>query len=947
MDYNSYTKFLGHYSKNNILEELLFNLKECDEFYFSVSFIKESGFILLEKAIEEALERGAKGTIVTSGYLNITQVESLIKINNFSKSFKNFKAYFIKIDENSTYKSFHTKGYMFLKDNNATVIIGSSNMSETALTKCGGEWSLESMTEKSNDLFIEAMQDFNNNISKSSSVLTDEIIKEYDSSLIELKYDNVAPNFMQEEALKALIKARKDGSDKALIVAAMGSGKTYLSAFDAKYENAKRLLYICHNENILKKAKIEYESVFGNSRTYGFYVGSIKDKSADFLFSTNLSLSKIVDDFRKDEFDYIVIDEAHHAPAKTFNIIINHFKPQFLLGMTGTPDRLDQQSVKKLFGNIIPYELSLRDAIKHKIIMPFKYYSVSDEFVNYSTKADQSALLKDMISVEHGIFIKNEIEKHLDEINGKIKCIAFCVSVEHAKNLAQLMNRLGIEADYITGDVSVGDRQTFFNRLQDEKDPLKILFSINTMNEGVDLPLVNMALFLRPTESSTIFIQQLGRSLRKAKNKKKPIIIDFIGKKYERSTYIAWALGSLTDAPVLTKPILKQILNGKTSIESELGVEIRIDDKAKQEIEEYVDDYNFNKYEVLKKSYNEFKAFYNYQTFPKHTDFISSTSNFDLMRIINTHKSYYNFLIKADLNEHNVPKFTTSEREFIEYLSSMLPLSRPYEYKILGILIDEGPKSYDELKEICYVSIEKFNQISFDHALKFLQRKCESEENQKKLYKYVVENEGIYSINYKLKNLEVSKENDYIELDFNNYEFKSFVLDILEYGKMRFEEEFEGSGNDFELYRTYSRKEFTRVANCKSVFTFQTGVFYPDENNLAIFVDLIKKENVEEHLDYGDKFITKNRFEWESQTETIIGNNRYKRLTSFDRAEVFVRKTQREDGINLPYIYLGKGKLTKPRETQNKGKTVLFDVILDNELPDNLFEQFNFEDNNN
>ena len=943
MNYNSYTKFLGHYSKSNILDELLFNLKECGEFFFSVSFIKETGFILLEEAIEEALKRGAKGTIVTSGYLNITQVESLRKLHKLSQEFSNFKAYFIKIDENSMYKSFHTKGYMFLKDNEATVIIGSSNMSETALTKNGGEWSLESKTEKSNELFVEAMNDFNNNISKSSNVLTDEVINEYDTSLIEFKYDNVAPNFMQEEALKALIQARKDGSDKALIVAAMGSGKTYLSAFDAKYEDAKRLLYICHNENILKKAKLEYESVFGNTRTYGFYVGAIKDKNADFLFSTNLSLSKIVDEFDKKAFDYIVIDEAHHTPAKTFLKIVNYFKPQFLLGMTGTPDRLDQQSVKKLFGNIIPYELSLRDAIKQKIIMPFKYYSISDDFVNYSTKADQTTLLKDMTSFDHGIFIKNEIDKHLSEINGKLKCIAFCVSVEHAKYLSQLMNRLGIESEYITGDVSISDRQALFNRLQDEKDSLKILFSINTMNEGVDLPLVNMALFLRPTESSTIFIQQLGRSLRKAENKNKPVIIDFIGKKYERSTYIAWALGSLTDAPVLTKPILKQILNGKTSIEAELGVEIRIDDKAKQEIEEYVDKYNFNKYEVLKKSYNEFKAFYNYQTFPKHVDFISSTSNFDLMRIINTHKSYYNFLIKADLNEHNVPKFTTSEREFIEYLSSMLPLSRAYEFKILGQLIDEGPKTYDELKSSCYQSIKVFDNKSFEHALRYLQRLCDSEDNQKKLYKYVVENDGVYSINYKLKDLEINKENDFIELDFNNSEFKKFVMDILEYGIMRFESEFDESGNGFELYKTYSRKEYTRVSNCKSVFTFQTGVIYPDEHNLAIFVDLIKKENVEEHLDYGDKFITNNKFEWESQTETIIGNNRYNRLTSFDKADVFVRKFQREDGVNLPYVYLGKGKLTEPRETKNKGKTVMFDVILDNKLPDNLFEQFNIE----
>ncbi|MCQ2499667.1 MAG: DUF3427 domain-containing protein [Lachnospiraceae bacterium] len=942
MKYNSETQFIGHFKNGPLVNVLLQNLEECDEFLFSVSFIKESGLAHIKKYIEGALDRGAKGTIVTCDYLDITDIDALKYLKSLSDKYTNFNAYFIEVGSSKEYTTFHTKGYIFKKGTEATIIIGSSNLSDAAITRAGGEWSLKSRTLVDDDLYKTVYEEFNLNIDLASKV-SQEVIEGYDKRKPNLTYGTVSPNYMQEEALEELAKTRKRNVNRALIVAAMGSGKTLLSAFDSKNANANHILYVCHTDMILRRAKLEYERVYGDTKTYGFYLDGERDNDVDIVFATNQTLALHLGDFEKDYFDYIVMDEAHHTPASTFQKIIKYFKCEFMLGMTGTPDRLDQQNVRAIFGNTIPYELSLRDAIKYGLIMPFKYYSVADNFVNYSTKEDQGKLYKDMIDENHCDFIRTQIESHMGEIQGKLKCLAFCVNIEHAKALSIKMGQLGYHTTCIIGGTSPSERQSIYNRLQDENDPLQIVFSINVLNEGVDLPSINMTLFLRPTESTTIFIQQLGRALRKHEGKKKPIVIDFIGKKYERSTYIGWALGTITDAPVMTKPVIKNVLNGDSAATTALGVEIYFDEESKKEINDYIDHYNFNRLDVLKRNYHEYKEYHKFTSFPSQVSFVASNSQFDLMRIISTKKSYYNFL--HEIKEFNVPTFTKPEKEFLEYLCEFLPLTRPYEFKIISLLVNEGPLERDEMKELIKNSVKEFDEACFEHALNVLLRKCDSEANQEKAPKYIVDLGGRYSLYTSLTELQVEDREGYAELDFNNSEFRKFVIDTLEYGLLRFEEEFELSGNDFELHRTYSRKEFTRVINYDKVYSFQPGVFYyPEDKGVALFIDLIKKENVEEHLNYGDKFISKDTFEWESQTETVIGNSRYNRLVSNSNVQIFVRKFQKEDGVNLPYVYLGSGKLKNPAATENVKQTVKFTVKLDNELTDYLYEQFNIEE---
>lgn len=268
MELNSQTEFIGHYSNNEIYDVISKNLMDCDSFRFSVSFIMESGLKLLLPLIECALNRGSSGTIVTTDYMRITTSGVLSSLLALMNKYKNLKCYFLETKK-TEYESFHTKGYVFTKGNIASVIIGSSNMSATALSKDGGEWSLFSTTYKNLNLYKEVDHEFQQNIKEIGTILTQEQIDRYSQLSLDISYGSVDPNFMQIEALRALNDIRvKENKKRALVVAAMGSGKTFLSAFDAKNQGANHILYICHSETILKKARIDFEKVFVQSSLY-------------------------------------------------------------------------------------------------------------------------------------------------------------------------------------------------------------------------------------------------------------------------------------------------------------------------------------------------------------------------------------------------------------------------------------------------------------------------------------------------------------------------------------------------------------------------------------------------------------------------------------------------------------------------------------------------------
>ena len=473
---------------------------------------------------------------------------------------------------------------------------------------------------------------------------------------------------MQRKALKELNRYRAVGTARALVVAAAGSGKTYLAAFDALNFNPKRLLYIVHEGSILRKSLETFQDVFGSAVTYGVFNGNSKEFDADFVFATNITMCKSLELFSKDEFDYIIIDECHHATADTYKQIINYFEPEFLLGLTATPERMDNQDVFDLFDKNVPYELRLRDAIINDLVVPFKYYGIRDNLVDYGLSAtEERRMIAQLADEEHCDFIMEQIESHRPQ--GKLKALAFCRNITHARMMCEAMGE-HFHTAYLTGRNDIGERIRAYNDLQSDSADLEILFTVDILNEGVDIPGVNMVLFLRPTESSTIFIQQLGRGLRKYENKSYVTVLDFIGNSYKRSVQIAFALSSLAQNFVLEKRLMQSLVRDNFSAIglSQYGVEINIDDLSKEEILEYIDKENFNSIKYLKQDYFNFKKYINSEFYPKHMDYINNDCAPDIIRFMSVKTegkkncSYYNFL--RGIGEENLPDFTDEQVAF-------------------------------------------------------------------------------------------------------------------------------------------------------------------------------------------------------------------------------------------------------------------------------------------
>jgi len=611
-------QFLTNYTATTFLDKIKDNLRRCKTFSFSVSFIKKAGLVLLFKDLEAAVERGAHGRIITSTYQNFTDIESIKSFFALQNRHNNFQChldYECFHDNHYSTLGYHSKGYLFEFDDGYEVIVGSSNITRYALLK-NIEWDVV-VRETTPDVYDQAIAEFKEKWT-ATHLLNSDIIGLYSNKLnfaierwdmdYDLSASNVKPNFMQRKALKELNRYRAVGENKALVVSAAGSGKTYLAAFDALNFNPDRLLYIVHEGSILKKSLETFTDVFGSNVTYGIFSGESKEMDADFVFATNLTMCRSLELFAHDEFDYIIIDECHHATAETYKKIIAYFEPEFLLGLTATPERMDNQDVFELFNKNVPYELRLQDAIINDLVVPFKYYGIRDQLVNYGlTKSEERKMIAQLASDEHADFIAEQIESH--RVPGKLKALAFCRNVTHARMMCEVMSER-YKTAYLTGRNDIGERVRAYNDLQsDDENKIEILFTVDILNEGVDIPGVNMVLFLRPTESSTVFIQQLGRGLRKFDNKSYVTVLDFIGNSYKRSVQIAFALGSLSQNFIMEKKLMQALVRDNFTALGlvDYGVEIHIDDLSKEEIISFIENENFNSLNYMKQDYFNFK----------------------------------------------------------------------------------------------------------------------------------------------------------------------------------------------------------------------------------------------------------------------------------------------------------------------------------------------------
>lgn len=926
--------FLTNYTETTFLDKIKDNLRKCKTFAFSVSFIKKAGLVLLFKDIEAAVERGAKGRIITSTYQNFTDIESLKSFFSLQNRCSNFTCHldYESFHDNSYITlGYHSKGYLFTFDDHKELIVGSSNLTRYALLK-NIEWDVVVSDEAT---YEAALYEFEDKWFLSNE-LTNDIIAKYAMKLDfaierwDMDYDlssaSIKPNYMQRRALKELNRYRAVGVGRALVVSAAGSGKTFLAAFDALNFNPNRLLYIVHEGSILRKSIETFTEVFGADVSIGEYSGESKDLDADFVFSTNVSMAKSLELFDKKAFDYIIVDECHHATAETYKKIINYFEPEFLLGLTATPERMDNQDVFELFDKNVPYELRMRDAIINDLVVPFKYYGIRDEMVDYSlTKSEERKLVAQIATTDHCDFIAKQIEAHRP--NGKLKALAFCRNVSHARMMCEVMGE-NYHTAYLTGRNDIGERIRAYNDLQSDSADLEILFTVDILNEGVDIPGVNMVIFLRPTESSTIFIQQLGRGLRKFDNKPYVTVLDFIGNSYKRSVQIAFALSSLSKNFVLEKKLMATLVKDNFTALGlqEYGVEINIDDLSKEELLEWIEKENFNALSYMKQDYFNFKKYIGAESYPKHMDYLNNDCAPDLLRFMSIKikskkcSSYYNFLhgIIDDSPElaqdaRYLPVFTDNQVLFVNYLSEMLPLVRSHEYLIFKSLI-EGTISVSAIESLLKESIPNYTHAEFEHALLFISQN------------------GFAKINDDEITLQIEVSDD----------LREYCEDLIEYGLTRYNADYSDT-TDFKLWQNY-RMDQVQLKLLKNPGYTQLGTYIYDKD-VIIFASLKKDLSDTDRLNYKDKYLQPDLFQWEC--EVNISDKKLGQLNDSERAYVFIRKVSDENGITMPFIYVGTGKLTNPRKQTSvdsaTGKpitTYLYDIPMDNELPDYL--QYDF-----
>ena len=505
-------------------------LETATEVRIAVSFTRCSGLGLLIDSLKDVVSRSGKVRILTSTYQALTQpeaLEALIRIPGIET----------RIQDGSV--GFHAKFWWFEGHKGSECWAGSSNISKGGLAS-NIEWNVRQLEQN----VIEQTREQFDKLWKRSDVLSlsKGFIDSYRQKYLQLvtsrpdfviqpgtSQEKVAPNEAQKEALEKLRQLRADGARAAAVIAATGIGKTYLAAFDAIASNAKTILYVSHRLEHLSQAKKSFARIFSGNYSLGILGGGLDESNADIVFATVSSLNGSKKLLERD-FDYLVIDEFHHAEARSYQILKTIMRKAFLLGITATPERQDGQDVLRWCDWNIAYEVRMPEAIDRGWLVPFHYFGIADETIDYMRipwrKLDE---IEDMLSVEsRAVYVlENALERGFD--GQKRATIGFCAGIKHARFMAQEFNKRGQCAEAVIGLQKVEDRERTYRRLADLEDPLEWVFVSDVLNEGVDIPVVNSVLFLRPTESATIFLQQLGRGLRLFPDTEVLTVLDFVG----------------------------------------------------------------------------------------------------------------------------------------------------------------------------------------------------------------------------------------------------------------------------------------------------------------------------------------------------------------------------------------------------------------------------------
>ena len=972
-----------YHREKKILTSLIEELSNCKSFDFSVAFINNEGLAAIKQKLDELAiysqahpENPIKGRILTTNYLNFTQPSALRELMQFPNI--EIRAY--------TKGGFHPKGYIFEHSNYYSIIIGSANLTASALT-LNQEWSVKFLSCTDGQIVFTVREEFEE-IWNQADVVNEDWLQSYSDkyeekkltlklvnkqikelrnqkkesdktgepdpiipalrteleetqfeqftespSEFEVEDDDVemeiVPNAMQKEAMAALDNLRAENQTRALLIAATGTGKTYLSIFDVNQVKPKKVLYVAHRDMILAKAEKSFKNIFTNIKT-GFLNGNQKDLKADYLFASIFTLAKdeTLKSFKKDEFDYIIVDEVHRAGADSYVKIIDYFTPKFLLGLTATPERTDGFDIFAMFHNNIAYEIRLQKAMEEDLLCPFHYYGLSDLTVDGEIIDDKSDFKK-LISDERIKHIERAINLYRN-FAYPVKGLIFCNRVDEAKELSKRLNKDGYYTKFLDADSSAAERERVVQELESDDNPLQYIITRDIFNEGVDIPCINQVVMLRPTQSAIIFVQQLGRGLRKFKGKSYVSIIDFIGN-YENNFFIPIALYGDNS---YNKDNLRKAMNtGSSGLAGSSTVQIT--EVARQKIYQAINETNFTQLKFLKEEYNKLKM--RLARIPTMMDFVNN-GFIDPLLFIDYKGSYYAFKcsIEKKTEELSIKHLCSLQFFSIEFAHGI----RLHELLLVSILLKQEKISLtDFTSELAKYKV-KLTKGDFKGMLNLLSPDFYTQSDKKKYG-------GIKYITY--ENQEIKRTEEFTDLLKSDI-YISELSDCIEYGIKRatLKPDERIVNDNLVLYRKYSRKDICKLLNWKSdcsstIYGYKTETS-TEEYTCPIFVTYEKSDDISETTKYDDGFIDNTRFSWMTRSRRTSASDEVAALINQPKNNIkillFVKKN---DGEGSDFYYMGQLKYNSFTDTTMKDKDGTFVPVvniqfdMETPVPQNLF----------
>ena len=873
-------------------------LRHCDAFYISVAFITEGGLAPLKQVLAELRDKGIPGKILTTSYLTFTEPKALKTLADLS----NVEVHVYDSTDDGA-SGFHTKGYIFKEEEIYRFIVGSSNMTASAFS-VNKEWNTKLVSTSDGELLKQMMTEFEALWNSEHTYAVEDFIEDYEvryklikeqkknaakEQTVDLQAYKLKPNKMQARFVNNFRNLLESNEHRGLLISSCGSGKTYASAFALRETRQKKVLFLVHREQIAKQALKSYKRVFGSNRTYGLLSGTEKNFTQDYIFSTMQTMAKdeIMQKFSPDYFDTIVVDEVHRAGANSYQKIMSYFKPNFYLGMTASPDRMDGFDIFALFDHNIAYEIRLQQALEQNLLCPFHYYGITDLIIDGETINEKEDFnqLTCSARVDHILKQANYYGYNGDRVKGLI----FVSRRDEGKELSRLFNERGLRTLFLSGDDSQEKRESAIERLEqdDYEGGLDYIFSVDIMNEGIDAPRVNQVIMLRPTQSPVIFVQQLGRGLRKADNKEYVVILDFIGN-YTNNFMIPIALSG--DRSYNKDSIRRYVSEGTRVIPGEST--IHFDAISRERIYHSIDQARTNDVKLLRESFDNLR--YRLGRIPTVLDF-KEYGSIDVRKFFEKFGSYYAFLKKYYSDDYSIC-LNTHEELIIEFLSKKVTnMKRIHELLVLKHLINQNQRILAYMEKLLPEQYKvTYSKVVEESVIRNLTNEFAKEEERKKYASCVL-----------IKKVDEGYElhPEFRALLMRDPEFSKMVKELIEYGIEIIEDKYAQPYKDtnFQLYQKYTYEDVCRLLNWKKNLNAQNigGYFYDTTTKtLPVFINYDKTEDA---IAYEDRFVSQ---------QNLIALSKHPRKVDSSDADHFYKRTV-EDRDNRIFLFVRKNKNDK------------------------------------